>query len=66
MSLTTATQMTEPIDAYGFYDIGTDFGFRVRIVDTRQRYGQMDYLIVPVSGRGQKWVAHHKVRITQS
>lgn len=66
MSLTTATEMSVPIGTYGWYDIGTDLHFRVHILDTRQRYGQMDYLITPVGGRGQKWVAHHKVRTTQS
>lgn len=64
MSLTTAREMSAPIGSHGLYDTGTDLHFTVRIVDTRQRYGQTDYLIVPVAGRGERWVAHHKVRIT--
>lgn len=61
--ITTTTELASPIGKQGVYDIGTDLDFQVRIVDTRQRYGQTDYLIEPVAGQGRKWVAHHKVKV---
>ena len=31
--------------------------FQVEIVEVRSAYGRMDYLIRPVAGEGDKWVA---------
>ena len=61
----TATELSAPIGSVGLYDTGTDIDFQVRIVDTRQRYGQTDYLIEPVAGQGRKWVSHYKVKVTK-
>mgnify|MGYP006270160857 CR=1 FL=1 len=35
----------------------------VRIVDTRRRYGHLDFLCVPVSGHGERWTEFKNVSL---
>ena len=35
----------------------------VRIVDTRRRYGHLDFLVVPVSGSGERWTEFKNVTL---
>ena len=37
--------------------------FDVEIKDARIRYGRLDFLVEPQSGKGQKWVEQHKVLV---
>lgn len=62
--MTTAMQMTENIGQHGLYDSGVGLRFRVRVIDARVRFGEVDYLVVPADGIGQKWVASHKVKFS--
>jgi hypothetical protein len=35
--------------------------FDVEIKDARIRFGRLDFLVCPQSGKGEKWVEQHKV-----
>lgn len=35
----------------------------VRIVDVREQFGRVNYLVEPVSGSGTSWRAAHNVRV---
>lgn len=59
----TMSEMAKNVGAYGTYGVGAGLSFRVRITDARERFGETDYLIVPVTGTGQQWVAGHKVKV---
>lgn len=37
---------------------------QVSILDVRLRYGQLDLLITPVNGKGEKWVSESKVELS--
>ena len=53
-------------EAYkGLYGTVVENGmeFDVRVVDSRQRFGHLDLLCVPVSGRGQRWVEHKNISL---
>lgn len=59
----TMSEMAKNVGEYGTYVVGTGLTFRVRITDARERFGETDYLIVPVTGTGEQWVASHKVKV---
>lgn len=61
----TMTEMAKNVGEYGTYAVGAGLAFRVRITDARERFGETDYLIVPADGIGQKWVASHKVKVSE-
>jgi hypothetical protein len=39
----------------------TDMVVRVRILDARRVWNRTDYLVTPVAGRGQQWIAANRV-----
>lgn len=41
------------------YDDG--LAVRVRIINTRTRFGHIDLLVEPINGTGTKWVEKHRV-----
>lgn len=58
----TAKEMTENVGRTGMFSSG-GLSFGVTIHDARVRFGEVDYLITPVSGLGTKWVASHNVKV---
>lgn len=60
----TMSEMAKNVGQYGLYVSGDGLRFRVRVVDARVRFGEVDYLIVPTDGLGEKWVAGNKVRFS--
>jgi hypothetical protein len=36
--------------------------FNVKIKDIRNRYGNLDVLVTPMSGSGEKWVQVHRIQ----
>ena len=60
----TATELHAPIGRTGSYRLDGPHKFTVwvKIIDTRERFGEVDYLIAPVAGEGGRWVAAWKVR----
>lgn len=46
-------------------DWGDDKGLKydVTILDSRVRWGDIDYLISPVSGSGSRWVSGHSIKL---
>lgn len=37
------------------------FRFNVKIKDVRNRYGNLDVLVTPMAGDGEKWVSVHRI-----
>lgn len=35
----------------------------VKILDIRRRFGHVDALVTPETGKGEKWMALHKVKV---
>lgn len=35
----------------------------VKILEIRRRFGHVDALVTPESGKGEKWIALHKVKV---
>ncbi|MFZ9715832.1 MAG: hypothetical protein ACO3CH_00045 [Ilumatobacteraceae bacterium] len=35
----------------------------VKILEIRRRFGHVDALVTPDSGKGEKWIALHKVKV---
>lgn len=60
----TATELGAVIGKTGTYRLDGAHGFSVwvKVLDTRERFGEVDYLISPVAGEGQRWVVSYKVR----
>lgn len=42
-----------------------DMTVRVVIKDARQRFGVVDYLVEPLSGKGQRWVLADRVALEE-
>ncbi len=62
--MTTST-MAEFLSRTGIYRID---GLNVKIIvnDCRERFGNLDFLIEPISGDGSKWVAETSVELFPS
>lgn len=61
--MTTATELQKNIGKTAVYPIDMYCVVDVKIIDARNRYGNIDYKIEPLSGRGSVWVEQSKVRI---
>lgn len=57
----TATELGRWVGMTGRYNFGGEFVVDVTVLNVRERFGDVDYHIAPVSGTGSKWVAAHKV-----
>lgn len=57
MTVQIGKEASLPIEGFA----GTLF-IRVRIVDTKQAYGQARCLVAPVSGTGQIWIASSRLK----
>lgn len=53
----TASQLNQLIGMTGDYCKVDGITFTVNIIDTRERFGNLDCLIVPVFGKGSAWVS---------
>lgn len=49
------------IGTTGLMQFDDELSVRVRIVDTRTRFGHIDLLVEPTDGNGKKWVEKHRV-----
>jgi hypothetical protein len=60
----TAQEMTALIGKNGVLSVsGTRLVFEVRILDVRQRFGSLDYLVAPLAGGGETWHAASHVKV---
>ena len=57
----TARELQQNIGHTADY-LGDKIATRVFIRDARVRFGEVDYLIEPVCGYGETWVAHYRVK----
>lgn len=51
------TKFTNLIGAQGSITVG-ELHIDVRVLDVKQSYGKVRYLIQPVAGSGQQWMEH--------
>ena len=60
----TARQLTEVLGGHGNLRIDKLI-VRVRVDDIREVFGRTDYLVSPVAGSGQQWVAADRVKVDE-
>jgi len=54
--MATAQELAQNIGKTALLQVaGSALCFEVEIVDARQRYGNLDYKVKPVSGSGEAW-----------
>ena len=54
--MTTAQELAQNIGKKGLMQVsGSSLWFEVEIIDARQRYGNLDYKVRPLSGEGEQW-----------
>jgi hypothetical protein len=58
----TATELHSVIGKFADYNKIDGVSFAVEIINTRERFGDVDYLIAPLSGSGSVWVSHWSVK----
>jgi len=56
-------ETAELIGEQATYIVDGYLEFAVNILAVRTRYGNTDYRIAPVTGKGEKWVSENKVRL---
>jgi hypothetical protein len=59
--MATLLEIQKIIGQTADYNIGNGVTVWVIVRDARVRYGDLDYLIEPVAGKGTKWVASYKL-----
>ncbi len=47
----------------GILEMETLLHVTVKILDLRRRFGHVDVLVTPCDGKGQKWIALHRVKV---
>jgi hypothetical protein len=57
----TTLELMKNIGKIAEWDDGSGLKYDVKITDSRLRWGSIDYLIVPVTGSGSRWVAGESV-----
>ena len=57
----TAAEMAQMIGKPGQLDVG-NMTFLVTILDVRERYGRVDYLVEPQAGHGAAWKSADSIR----
>ncbi len=60
----TAAAMAEFIGRTAIFPLG-GMNVTIKITDCRERFGNLDFLIVPLEGSGSKWVTETSVRIVE-
>ena len=63
--MNTALTMSTHIGKCATLDDGKGITYLVKIMDTRERWGQKDYKIEPIAGSGSRWVAEHTIEIQE-
>lgn len=58
----TATELAVTIGMTADYNKIDGIVFTVNIIDTRERFGNLDCLIIPVAGSGGVWVSAYSLR----
>ena len=54
--MATAQELAQNIGKIALLQVaGSALSFEVEIVDARQRYGNLDYKVRPLSGEGEAW-----------
>lgn len=54
--MATAQELAQNIGKRGQLRVaGTQLTFEVQILDARNRYGNLDYKVKPMSGEGEAW-----------
>lgn len=54
--MTSQNELAQALGKRGLLRVsGTELKFAVLILDTRNRYGHIDYLCQPIAGEGTQW-----------
>ena len=53
----TTVELMKNVGCTAKWGDGTGLEYLVTITDSRLRWGAVDYLVTPVAGSGQRWVA---------
>ena len=56
MTMTQANELAADIGKTGRVHDGDGLTFEVKIIDAKQSYGRLRYLVTPISGTGERWV----------
>lgn len=56
MSLPNVNELKERIGESGWMKMDDTLYVSVKITDARIRFGHVDYLVVPVAGKGRIWI----------
>lgn len=59
----TTLALTENLGKLATLYVG-ELEFTVQIIDSRTRWGKIDYLVTPDSGKGQTWKSADSLRIS--
>ena len=54
-------ELAKNIGKVALWGDGSGLKYEVTIVDSRIRWGSVDYLVTPVSGSGERWVSASSV-----
>lgn len=61
----SALELIKDIGKKAEWSDGHGLKYEVTITDCRKRWGETDYLIVPVSGSGCRWVSSYSVKLQE-
>jgi hypothetical protein len=57
--------LAKAIGRTGLYHVGT-LKFDVKVMDVRQVFGRIDFLVTPEHGNGQQWVESSRVQLDEA
>lgn len=55
--------LAETLGKVAEWEDGHGLKYEVTITDSRMRWGNVDYLVTPVAGQGERWVSGSSVQI---
>ena len=59
----TAKELQKVLNAHATLKSSDGMTFEVRVLDARQVFGRIDYLVSPVTGYGTQWVSADRVAL---
>jgi hypothetical protein len=62
----SATQMIEMVGKVGTIPLGKEMFVSVEILDAKNAYGSVRYLVQPVAGSGTEWIAANRFELTEA
>lgn len=60
----TARELAQNIGGHGVLSVA-GLRVRVKVLDVRQAFGRIDYLVTPIAGSNEKWVQADGVKLDE-